>query len=465
MKRKKSLLSSLIIQYVVVIITAILSSVGCIAYIYMSFDLLDIEAEPISPQEVIQSDYRNIQADAILKKSGWVEIIKDERIVYTIGKKKDNITTYGMENLDKLIANSYSDYELNIARFTGTDGETYYCIVKIPTEEYFFTAVHNSYAALKKSVPIAILFFFVVNGFVIYLFIRKFSKPLKILQNGIKDITEEELYTPLKFNSYREIEDVKHVFNHMVHALNAMNKERRENEERKKRMLCDISHDIRTPMTSIIGYSKALMEKQLTQKEKKLFLSYICRKSLQLEQLIENLFHFAKLDSPSYKLQLQRENFVEFIKEIIVIFYGEIEEKEINLNLELPNYPLYLNFDKQQMERAIGNIIVNAVKYNPNRTTLSIALRDEDERIIIEITDNGIGMSQEIANCIFQEFIRGDKARNSDGGSGLGLAISKRIIELHEGNITVDSTLNKGTTFSIILLKSIFDTPTPKGTS
>ncbi|MFJ8120004.1 sensor histidine kinase [Bacillus mycoides] len=161
------------------------------------------------------------------------------------------------------------------------------------------------------------------------------------------------------------------------------------------------------------------------------------------------------MDSPTYKLQLQKEDFIEFIKEIIVIYYGEIEEREFKLNLELPNHPLYLNFDKQQMERAIGNIIVNAVKYNPNRTTLSIILKDEDERIIIEITDNGIGMSQEITNCIFQEFIRGDKARSSDGGSGLGLAISKRIIKLHEGNITVDSTLNKGTTFSIILPKDI----------
>ncbi|MFJ8120005.1 histidine kinase dimerization/phospho-acceptor domain-containing protein [Bacillus mycoides] len=273
MKRKKSLLSSLIIQYVVIIITAILSSVGCIAYLLWTTYTESINSElrqSTIAKEIVRSDYKNIQADAILKKGGWIEITENNRIIYTIGEKKDTITNYGVDTLEDFII-AILDYTTNTTPFTGDDGKEYYCIVKIPDRAYVFSALPNLDATMLRRMLFAILFFFVLNGCTIYFVVRKFLRPLKIIKSGIKNITDKEHYIPLNFNSCREVEEVKHVFNQMVHTLNTMNKERRENEERRKRMLCDISHDIRTPMTSIIGYSKALVEEKLTLEKKNFF--------------------------------------------------------------------------------------------------------------------------------------------------------------------------------------------------
>ncbi|KAB2494312.1 HAMP domain-containing histidine kinase [Bacillus cereus] len=459
MKRKKGLFSSLVINYLVIITITLISSFSCITYVFVNIlngNGINQEAvRAISAREIVRSDYKNIQAEALLKLGGWVEIVKNEQTVYTIGEKKDALKKYGIDNLVYSIRSPFSTYEIDIAPFIGEDGEKYYCIVKVPLTEFLLTIVPDINYKILNNILLSVLFCFLINGCVIFFFIRKFSKPLKIIRNGIKSMTETQNYAPLTFNSYKEIEEIKYVFNHMVDRLNTNNQERKSSDERKKRMLCDISHDIRTPMTSIIGYSKTLAEQQLTPEKQKLFAGYVYSKSLQLGKLIENLFNFAKLDSPSYKLQLQKEDLIEFIKEIIVSYYGEIEEKEFHLNTFFPKHPVYLNLDSQLMKRAIGNIIVNALKYNPKQTSISISLKDEVESTIIEIADNGIGISPIVIKCIFDEFVRGDTTRSSDGGSGLGLAISKRIIELHQGYIIVDSTLNRGTTFSIVLPKYI----------
>ncbi|MBE7147151.1 HAMP domain-containing histidine kinase [Bacillus mycoides] len=460
MKSQKSLLSIFVINYLAIITITIITLFIFVGYILMRLSSgIDVNNESFSTAsatDIVRSDYKNIRADATLKIGGWVEIVKNEHIVYTIGEKKDNVTAYNLDTLHQYLNEAKSsDYGIDIAPFIGEDGDQYYCIIKYPTKGFFSNVFTNLGTYTWQGLLLAALFFLIANGCVIFLSIRKLAKPLEAIKQGIRDMTEGHRSVQLDFHTYQEIEEIKNAFNYMVHELEIANEEKMRMEESKKRMLRDMSHDIKTPMTSIIGYSKTLIEQPLEQDKQKLYLSYIYRKSLQLDKLIQDLFQFTKLDSPSYELQLKKEDFVEFIKETIVIYYGEIEEKEFELNIDIPEHPIYLHLDIRQMERAIGNIIANALKYNPAQTVLFISLKEETENIKIQITDNGIGMSPEVTQRIFHEFVRGDKARSSDGGSGLGLAISKRIIELHNGNITVDSKLDRGTIFTISLPKNM----------
>ncbi|MEW4320218.1 HAMP domain-containing sensor histidine kinase [Bacillus thuringiensis] len=406
--------------------------------------------DSLSAKEIVRNDYRNIQANHILQIGGWVEIIKDNQVIHIIGDQKDNIKNYGIDNLPDLMQNYILDYDISMIPFIGENGEKYYCIVKIPILAYFAQIFPNINIDFWKSLMLTVIFLFVTNGCIIYYFIRRFSRPLKEIKNGIKSMTDGKTYVQLQFHASQEFEEIKNAFNYMVHKINVANEEKRRGEERKKKMLCDISHDIKTPMTSIIGYSKALVEQQPTQINQKLFASYIYRKSIQLDRLIQDLFDFAKLDSPLYTLQVSKTDLVEIIQETVAIYYGEIEEKKFKLRLAFPDSPVNLNLDVYQIARVIGNIIINTLKYNPEGTTVSISIEDKGETVALKITDNGIGIREEVKNCIFDEFVRGDTARGSDGGSGLGLAIAKKIVELHKGHITVDSKLNEGTTFTII---------------
>ncbi|MDU3349227.1 MAG: HAMP domain-containing sensor histidine kinase, partial [Clostridium sp.] len=216
----------------------------------------------------------------------------------------------------------------------------------------------------------------------------------------------------------------------------------------------DIAHDIKTPITSIMGYSNALDDGTVQDsEEKRIYLDYIYNKTSRLNYLVNELFIFTKLDSVDYKLNIKQKDICEFLREVVALYYGEIEKAEFNLEIDIPEDPIYYKFDAKELERAICNLIINSLKYNERKTTLFIGINNNEEDIEIIIGDNGIGIKKEILDKVFEEFVRGDISRDSSGGSGLGLAITKKIIELHKGTIILNSYEGVGSEFKIILKK------------
>lgn len=459
MKRNSSLFSIFVINYFAIIAVTIISVVIFISFILIRLSH-DVERETallnIEAKDIIQSNYKEIRGDAVLKAGGWIEIVQNNKVVHVIGEKQDAVTEYTLHNLHHYINNDVTnsqDYSMNIAPFTGNDGQPYFCIVKLPQQEATKQLFENIGIYAVQAFGIAFIFFLCANSFLLFFSIRKLSRPMKEIQIGIKKMTKGDYSNKLQFQTYHEIEEIKDAFNYMAHELQIAQEEKIKSEESKKRLLRDITHDIRTPMTSIAGYSKALVDHSMDAQQQKKYLTYIHDKSLQLDNLIQDLLHFTKLDNPVYKLDLQPEDITEFIKETIVTYYGEIEAKSFALDLQLLEHQSMIQLDRKQMERAIGNIIINALKYNPIGTKLTIALSETEDAITLQIQDDGVGISSDTINRIFLEFVRGDAARSSDGGSGLGLAISKRIIELHQGEITAQSEMNTGTRFIITLPK------------
>ncbi|WP_237979821.1 HAMP domain-containing sensor histidine kinase [Bacillus thuringiensis] len=459
MKRNSSLFSIFVINYFAIIAVTIISVVIFISFILIRLSH-DIEREPallnIEAKDIVQSNYKEIRGDAVLKAGGWIEIIQNNKVVHVIGEKQDAVTEYTLNNLQHYMntdETNSQDYSMNITPFTGNDEQPYFCIVKLPQQEATKKLFENIGVYAFQAFGIAFVFFLCVNSLLLFFSIRKLSRPMKKIQIGIKKMTEGDYSNKLQFQTYHEIEEIKNAFNYMAHELQIAQEEKIKSEENKKRLLRDITHDIRTPMTSIAGYSKALVDHSMDEQQQKKYLTYIHDKSLQLDNLIQDLLHFTKLDNPVYKLDRQPEDITEFIKETIVTYYGEIEAKNFALDLQLLEHPSIIQLDRKQMERAIGNIIINALKYNPIGTKLTISLSETEDTITLQIQDDGVGIPSDTINRIFLEFVRGDAARSSDGGSGLGLAISKRIIELHHGEITAQSETDTGTRFIITLPK------------
>ncbi|WP_010677452.1 sensor histidine kinase [Bacillus timonensis] len=235
--------------------------------------------------------------------------------------------------------------------------------------------------------------------------------------------------------------------------LERKNREKTRLEESKKQMLADISHDLKTPITTIQGYSKALYEGLVTDEEQtKKYLRYIYDKSIRVTSLIDELFMFSKLDSPDVPIQKEMKDICEFYRGVIAEHFDLFEEKNMELDINIPNTRLMYPFDQKLLNRAISNLLQNTNKYNPDGTEIYLRLIKLEDKLIIEVGDNGVGIREDIARTLFDPFVRGDKSRMNDGGSGLGLAITKKIVELHNGTISVDTAPTRGKTNFIIEL-------------
>lgn len=235
--------------------------------------------------------------------------------------------------------------------------------------------------------------------------------------------------------------------------LQRLMEEKEQLEESKKRMLADLSHDLKTPMTTIQGYSKALYEGFVEDEEQvKRYVKYIHDKSVRVTILIDELFMFTKLETPDSRMNIEKKDLCEFYREVIVEYYQLFSEKKMELIIDIPTTKLIYEFDSKLLYRAISNLLENAAKYNPEQTAVFITLTKKANCISLEIGDDGIGIKDDLTNTLFDPFVRGDKSRKKDGGSGLGLAITKKIIEKHEGKIILDTKPVRGKTNFIIEL-------------
>ena len=223
---------------------------------------------------------------------------------------------------------------------------------------------------------------------------------------------------------------------------NARQKEelREKYEKARNLMLSDIAHDLRTPITTIGGYAKALNDGLVTSDEKrKEYLEAIENKSERMNDLITLLFDYVRLDSENYQLRLEKTDIAELLRENAAFLYADIEEKEMEFEIKIPEEPIFFEIDRLQFSRVITNLINNALKHNKPGTKIGIALEEDKKSGILEIvvSDNGDMISPLVAEHIFEPFTMADSSRESKGGSGLGLSIVKKIVEMHGWTITL----------------------------
>jgi signal transduction histidine kinase len=421
-------------------------------------------------KDIFTEDYNKMNTRYLEGMGGWAEILDDQyKVIFTKGNKKDNITQYDKNDLINSFqkrTNPNGILYSSIYAFRGKDGRDYLCIVKfpslseqlngaldvdinlngqpVPANKFIITALAESMLLLLL---ITIVFFILFSRITA----KTVTKPLAYIREGLDKMTKGDLSTRINFNSHYEFTEIKDSFNYMAERLQTSEREREEVEKSKKRMIMDISHDLKTPITSIAGYSKALCEGMVEDEEsRKKYLTYIFDKAIRMTKLIDDLFRFSKMEDSEFRLNKQPSDIVEFLREIIASNYGEIEAKEIELDIELPQEQIICSFDKIELDRALTNIITNMVKYNPKGTEAFIELVKED-CIKIKIGDKGIGMSKDLEASVFDAFVRGESARKTDGGTGLGLAISKKIVELHGGKIHLETEEGKGSIFTIEL--------------
>lgn len=293
---------------------------------------------------------------------------------------------------------------------------------------------------------------------VIFVFVlrSKFYEPLEKLNKAMELLTEGKRKKPVDYSGPREFVDICNRFNIMVSKLEDSENQRKKLMNDKERMMADISHDLKTPITSIQGYAKALSDGIIADEDKDKYIKIIYEKSKKLTELI-NIFHeYSKLEHPDFNLIFEKVDLSEYLRAYIALKYEDIVESGFNIEVDIPEEEMEIKIDKVQLQRVFDNILGNSIKHNEKGTNIYVSLKEKNDIYEIIIADDGKGISKDIANNIFEAFTVGDESRNSKQGSGLGLAIAKTIVDLHGGTIELEpESLKKfSTQFKIILKKN-----------
>ena len=237
---------------------------------------------------------------------------------------------------------------------------------------------------------------------------KKISTPLGKITTVIKEMREGNSKIRMDFKAENEFLEIKDAFNSMVGKLQKSEEEKVKLEEARKRMFVDISHDLKTPITTISGYAKALSEGMITEEDKKQrYLQTIYDKSMRVASLINNLFDLAKLENTAPTFQKSKEDFVEFLRGICAEYYEQIEEREMLLDFIVNVDKLVINFDRKEIGRVLSNIINNAILYNPQGTRIRIELFQDEGDVVVEIADNGVGIPEYLKDSVFLPFLEG----------------------------------------------------------
>lgn len=226
------------------------------------------------------------------------------------------------------------------------------------------------------------------------------------------------------------------------HLLEEEKEHQLDYERKRNLLLSDIAHDIKTPITTICGYSKALAEGVVQEEKRQTYLDTIYSKSMRMDELVTLLFEYVKLGSEGYVLDRQPCNLAELLRECVALVYAEFEEGRMDVVLEIPEENVPYEIDRLQMGRAIGNLLTNAARYGKAGGRVLVRLQDE----VITVADDGEPIDPAFAEHIFEPFARGDKARSTKGGTGLGLGIAAQIVKMHGGRLELDSHCEEGYT-------------------
>ena len=335
--------------------------------------------------------------------------------------------------------------------------------------KYLKDKVDKSYTKVQKSMPIyvkiviAVLLLIIISFFLIYRFGAKgiiidvfviilMVYPIivelncfKKVEQQLKNIHDGKYDNKLDSNEFTStyqnvVKDINEISNGYEKAI----EESVKSERLKTELITNVSHDIKTPLTSIINYVDLLKKENIENEKAKEYLEVLDSKSQRLKKLTEDLVEAAKVSSGNVKLSMEIINICELIKQATGEFEDKFEEKELNIIMDFPEKDIYIIADNRYMYRVIENLFSNISKYALEKSRVYIDVKKSDEKVYVAIKNISKDKLNISAEELIQRFVRGDKSRTTEG-SGLGISISKSLTELQKGtfNLQIDGDLFK----------------------
>ncbi len=306
---------------------------------------------------------------------------------------------------------------------------------------------------LRNSVLILglMLLFAALLGSVLFFYL---TKRVHNMTKVVRNFEEGKYDQRVDVRSDDEVGQLAGAFNHMADTIQRNLKELEKNDSLRRELIANISHDLRSPLSSIQGYVETVLmkEEQLTAEQRREFLEIILKNAVHLNNLVRELFELSKLDARQAVPDPEPFSIAELAQDVALKFQPQAEARKIHLLTKLPVKLPLVYADIGMIERALSNLIDNALRFTPPGGKVEVRLEKTNRHITVRISDTGSGIPEEDLPFVFDRFYRVEKSRTREsGGSGLGLAIAKKIIDAHGGEIKAESRSVKGTQFSFSL--------------
>lgn len=284
---------------------------------------------------------------------------------------------------------------------------------------------------------IAVITSLVVFIIMIYLGIKRKVKYIEYISSSLEEISRGNLKYTIKENGEDELAMVASNINEMKKSLIGIIEKEKENDKKQRELITNISHDLKTPLTIILGYLDIIKTKKYkSDEEKERYIEVTYEKAVGLQQMILKLFDLVKLADKETVLDRRKVNINRLLRQVILEYFPIAEGKNIIIEYNAPEDTIILEVDLDKMCIVFDNLISNAVKYSKENEKVIVTLEHDDAGVLIHFKNKCINVNKDDLSNLFNRFYRGDKARNSSiEGSGIGLSIAKRIIELHNSNI------------------------------
>ncbi|MCR5673094.1 MAG: HAMP domain-containing histidine kinase [Lachnospiraceae bacterium] len=292
---------------------------------------------------------------------------------------------------------------------------------------------------------------FVLSTFILIVFTDIVYIPLKKITKATEAYAEGDFTYPIDIDKNDEIGYLAASLTYMADKLSHF-------EDDQKKFIANVSHDFRSPLTSMKGYLEAMADGTIPPEQHEKYIKIVKNETERLTKLTNNLLTLNNLNITGMNLDITDFDINKTIRNTVATFEGTCKQKHISFNLVLTGNTLYVSADKGKIEQVLYNLIDNAIKFSKPESSIRLETNEKNETIFVSVKDSGIGIPKEDLKLIFDRFYKTDQSRGRDKkGTGLGLSIVKEILNAHHENINVISTVDVGTEFIFTLPKSKMD--------
>ncbi|OIK13012.1 hypothetical protein BIV60_15150 [Bacillus sp. MUM 116] len=360
----------------------------------------------------------------------------DGKVLYKTGGVNDTQVNLqdAMKNAQEAFVGKEHEEHPKITRFypiSLNGGKNYLIVTGVPKAKAFYVAEAGVTPYLLGLITFIICF---------YLITQRKMKEIEEIALGLMEIAKGKLDYRIREKSQDELGSLATNINYMASELNEMIERQRQTEKLKDELITNVSHDLRTPLTSVMGYLRLVKDHQYqnpTQLNEYVDIAY--GKSEQLKKLVEDLFDFTRLNYEGVQLKKEKVSLNQMLRQLMDELDPIAKDHHVKFMSNLPKEPILMEVDPNQMVRALENILTNAIKYSTPPGDIHVRMIKNKHSVQISISNPCESLSEEEVNRLFDRFYRVDTSRSSSkSGAGLGLAITKSIIGLHHGTIQVD---------------------------
>ena len=310
---------------------------------------------------------------------------------------------------------------------------------------YLMSDLYQSRSSLLWIIQLLFVITYLITAVLFLFYSFYIRKPLYAITKGASEFANGNLSYQIPVKSENELGYLASNLNYMADKLN-------RNGEYQRQFISNISHDFRSPLTSIKGYVEAMIDGTIPVEMQEKYLKIISYEAERLEKLTRGLLTLNELDIHKRMLNIQDFDINQTIKSTAASFEGTCTTRQILLELILSGQTLYAHADLEQIQQVLYNLLSNAIKFSPDHSTITIETTEKNGKIFVSVKDHGIGIPKSSLNRIWERFYKIDRSRGKDHkGTGLGLAIVKEIISAHGQHINVISTEGVGTEFIFTL--------------